>query len=297
VYVRRTSTARNELAVNGVRFPLRAEREPPLGDWRDFVRGAIGELLASGTGVSGGELTIESNLPQGVGLASSAALSVALCLALGGDSGDRVGLAKLCSRIENDWVGARTGLLDQLASLLAREGQAVRLDFRSLDVRHVPLRLGGWRLAVVDSGERRALATSGYNERRAECERACGLLGIDSLREIDSARDLPPPLDRRVGHVIGENARVDTTVAALECGDLAEVAACVDASHASLRDLYDASTPAVERTVERLKAAGAAGARMIGGGFGGQVLALFPPGVAAVGRAVAPGPGARVVAG
>ena len=296
VYVKCTPTGRSELTVNGVHFPLRAERGPPHGDWRDFVRGAIGELLAAGVEVAGADLTIESDLPQGAGLASSAALTVALCLAIGGDQGDRIGLARLCSRVENDWVGARTGLLDQLASLLATEGHAVRIDFRPLDTRQVPLQLGRWRLSVVDSGERRTLASSGYNERRAECERACQLLGVESLRQVDWAADLPPPLERRVRHVIEENDRVDATIAALERGDLAELASCVDASHASLRDLYDASTPAVERTVARLKAAGAAGARMIGGGFGGQVLALFPPGAAAVGRVVAPGAGARVLA-
>jgi galactokinase len=272
--------------------------------WGDFVRGAEGELLAAGVALPTVELTIESNLAVGAGLSSSAALEVALCnalLALTGDPDrfDAVDLAKLCSRIENDWVGAHTGLLDQLASLLGEAGHAVRIDFRTLETRRVPLELGDWRLVTVDSGEQHSLAESGYNERRAECDRARELLGVESLRDatLDQADALPDPLGRRVRHVVEENARVDATVAALEARDLAKVGRLLDASHASLRDLYDASTGAVERTVERLRSGGAAGARMMGGGFGGSVLALLPPGVEppADGRAVAPSAGARLL--
>jgi galactokinase len=281
------------------RFPLGAPGGERLGDWRDFVRGAIGELSAAGIELRGGELSIAGDVPEGSGLSSSAALEVALCLALAGEPDDRVALAKLCSRIENDWVGAHTGLLDQLASLLGREGHALLIDFRSLETRPIPLALGDWRLVTVDSREPHSLAASKYNERRAECERACGLLGIPTLRDAtpaDLAR-LPEPLDRRARHVIEENARVGETVAALEADDLAAVGPLLDASHASLRDLYDASTDAVERTVARVRAGGAAGARMLGGGFGGQVLALLRPGAAMPDGAVpvAPSAGARVL--
>jgi galactokinase len=133
---------------------------------------------------------------------------------------------------------------------------------------------------TLDSGEQHSHAASGYNERRAETGRARELLGLVSLREATAGdlAKLPAPLDRRVRHVLEENARVDETVAALDAGDLAAVCHLLDASHASLRDLYEASTAAVERTVEHLRAAGAAGARMMGGGFGGYVLALLPPG-------------------
>ncbi|MFL5886796.1 MAG: galactokinase [Thermoleophilaceae bacterium] len=270
------------------RFALHGAGGGRSGDWRDFVRGAIGELGAAGVELPGAELTIEGTVPEGGGLSSSAALAVALCLALYALAGeaepvDRIALARLCSRIENDWVGARSGLLDQLASLLGAAGHALRIDFRTLDTRAVPLRLDGWRLVALDSGERRSLASSGYNERRAETERARLELGLESLRDAmrDDAERLPDPLDRRVRHVLDENARVDEAVAALEAGDLPALGSLLDASHASLRDLYDASSPAVERTVERLRAAGAAGARMMGGGFGGQVIALPPPGVEA----------------
>jgi galactokinase len=211
---------------------------------------------------------------------------------------DRVALARLCSRIENDWVGARTGLLDQLACLLGREGHALRIDFRSLEVTPVPLELDGWRLVTIDSGEQHANAASGYNQRREECARACQLLGLESLREAspEDVGRLPAPLDRRVEHVLDANARVDEAVQALERGDLVELGRLLDAGQASLRERYEVSTPAVEAAVRRLKSAGAAGARLMGGGFGGHVLGLMPPGVAPPPDAleVRPGPGARV---
>jgi galactokinase len=264
--------------------------------WRAFVRGTVAELRAAGHEVHPCRLTIEGDLPHGSGLSSSAALEAALCLALLEDPGvDRVELAKLCSRVENDRVGAHTGLLDQLAVLCAQDGSALRIDFRDLSMTSVPLELGDWSLVTLDSGAAHEHAEGGYNERRAECAAACEALGIESLRDATSADGLPAPLDRRVRHVLEENARVDATAAALAAGDLEEVGRLLDACHASLRDLYEASVPEVERTVAALKDAGAAGARMVGGGFGGSVLALFGPGRTppAGATAVAPGPPAR----
>jgi galactokinase len=266
----------DRFALRGVR---RAER------WRAFVRGTVAELAAAGFEVRPAQLTMTGDVPRGRGLSSSAALEVALALALlaltgQADGADRVQLARLCSRVENDWVGARTGLLDQLAALVGEPGHALRIDFATLDLRPVPLRLRGWRLVVLDSGAARTLASeSGYNARRAECERAATQLGVRRLSAAapTAAARLPDPLNRRVEHVLAENARVDATVAALRAGDVAAVGPLLDASHASLRDLYDASVPAVEGARERLLAAGAAGARMMGGGFGGAVLGLFPP--------------------
>jgi galactokinase len=268
-----------------------------------FVRGAVAELRAAGVPVPGVRLVIEGDVPQGAGLSSSAALEVALCLALlrvsGAPDMDRLELARLCSRVENDWVGAQTGLLDQIASLFGTAGHALRIDFRSLDVREVPLELDGWALATMDSGEQHSNAVGGYNERRRECAEAASDLGVETLSDAgrDAAARLPDPLDRRALHVLDENERVDAAVAALAAGDLAALGGLLDASHASLRDLYDASTDAVEETFGRLKSAGAAGARMMGGGFGGHVLALFDPGTAlpAGTHAVAPGAGARVL--
>jgi galactokinase len=269
-------------------FPV---AQPPASEgWRAFVRGVVAELRAAGVPVPGAELEIHGDVPRGAGLSSSAALEVALALALlalADAELDRVMLARLCSRVENEWVGARTGLLDQLASLFGEPDAALRIDFSSLDVSPVPLVLGdGWQIVTLDSGESRALAGSGYNERRAECARACELLGVSSLRELEGIEggpasaiaSLPEQLGRRVRHVLGENERVLETVAALRAGDLTRVGRLLDASHASLREQYECSTPAVEATAQRLRDAGASGARLVGGGFGGSVLALFPPG-------------------
>jgi galactokinase len=251
---------------------------PPRTDgWRAFVRGTVAELQAAGHEIGGTRLEIEGDLPHGSGLSSSAALEAALCLALT-DNGDRVELAKLCSRVENDWVGAETGLLDQLASLCGEPGHAIRIDFRTLELTPVPLELGDWTLVTLDSGAAHEHASGGYNERRAECRAACEHLGIETLRDATDPDALPEPLNRRVRHVVTENARVDETVQALAARDLQKVGELLDASHASLRDDYEASVPEVEATVRALKEGGAAGARMVGGGFGGSVLALLPPG-------------------
>ena len=261
------------------------------------MRGTVAELRAAGHAVRPCRLTIEGDLPHGSGLSSSAALEAALCLALLEDPDvDRVELAKLCSRVENDHVGARTGLLDQLAVLCGEEGRALRIDFRDLSIEPVPLELGDWRLVTLDSGAAHEHAGGGYNERRAECAAACEALGIASLRDATSApTGCPPRWTAACATCLTENARVDAMAEALAAGDLERAGALLDASHASLRDDYEASVPEVERTVAALKDAGAAGARMVGGGFGGSVLALFPPGATPPDGcvSVAPGPAAR----
>ncbi len=265
------------------RFPL---AEPgPAGGWRAYVRGVVAELAAAGHRLPAARLEITGTIPSGSGLSSSAALEVALGLALlglapGAGDPDRLALARLCARVERRWAGVESGLLDPLASLFGAAGMALRIDFHTLDRRPVPLDLGDWELVTVDSGETHSLAASGYNERRGECDRARDQLGLESLRSATLAQlaGLGSPLDLRVRHVIEENLRVEEMVGALGRGDRAAAGRLLDASHASLRDLYAASTPRVEETVAALKAAGAAGARMVGGGFGGHVLALFPPG-------------------
>jgi galactokinase len=273
----------------------------PTQGWRAFVRGTVAELRATGVPVEGARLSFSGDLPQGSGLSSSAALEAALSLALlalaDTPEPDRTELARLCSRVENDWVGAQTGLLDQLAALRCSPGHALRIDFATLDLRPVPLELNGWRLATLESGAEHSHAEGGYNERRAECRAAAEALGVEYLSDADpeAARQLGGAEGRRARHVLNENQRVEATVAALHVGDFGTVGKLLDASHASLRDDFEASVPEVEATVERLKRAGAAGARMMGGGFGGAVLALLPPrcprphGVVPV----APGPAAR----
>jgi len=273
-----------------------------VGGWRALVRGVVAELARNGVDLRGVALTIEGDLPRGAGLASSAAVGVGLVLALsalrGGGDPDPLAAARLLQRVEHRWLGAQTGLLDQLASLCARQGEALRIDFDDLTLRPVPLDLGAWTLALVDSGAPRELAGSGYNTRRRECEEAAAMLGVPSLRHAPPAAiaRLPEPHARRARHVLTECARVDAAVAALAARDMPALAALLDASHLSLRDDLEVSVPAVEATRHRILAAGAAGARIHGGGFGGAVLALFPPRCPLPEDAlpVTPGPGARV---
>jgi galactokinase len=274
---------------------------PDLEEGDRFLEGTLAELRGAGVDVPGVRLGVGGDLPQRVGLSSSAALCIALALALYAaaetDPPRPVRLARLCSRVESEWAGQETGLLDQLASLLGEEGHALRLDMRTLEARPVELDLRGHVLATLDSGSSRSLATSGYNERRAESRRALELLGLESLRDADDASGLPAPLDRRVRHVISENERVDEAVAALESGDIAALGPLLNASHASLRDDYEVSVPEVERAVAVCMDAGALGARIMGGGFGGSVLALFPPGAPLPEGAISvrPGPGGRLL--
>jgi galactokinase len=272
---------------------------PQLAGDDRFLRGAVEELCRAGVELPGSTLDVASDLPQRAGLASSAALCVALSLALYGIAGAEpprpVRLARLCSRIESEWAGQQTGLLDELASLLGEGGRALRIDMRTLEARSVELDLHGHVLATLDSGAPRSLAESGYNERRDECRRALELLGLESMRDAEDGLGLPAPLDRRVRHVITENRRVDAAVEALAEGRLAELGELLNASHASLRDDYEVSVPEVERAVEACMNAGALGARIMGGGFGGSVLGLFPPAAELPEGAIAvrPGPGAR----
>jgi galactokinase len=305
------AVARDDLVIRARALDLDEEfafavtqRERERG-WRAFVIGMAAELEALGVDVDGAALEIGGDLPRGAGLSSSAALEVALCLALlalaGIDPAEpgRLELARVCARVENEWVGAQTGLLDQLASLYGEADAALSIDFAALAIEPVPLRLGDWRLVVLDSGERHEHAGGGYNERRAECARACELLGVASLSEADAVavERLPDPLRRRARHVQSENDRVRAAVAALREDDIAALGALLSASHTSLRDDYEISTAAVEQTVARLTDAGAAGARIIGGGFGGCVLGLFAPGVEPPPGAlqVSPGPGAHLL--
>ena len=198
--------------VEVVAFDLAETDEFPLADpgrtdgWRAFVRGTVAELTAAGIELAPARLVIEADVPRGSGLSSSAALEAALCLALLGVAGarepDRVELAKLCSRVENDWVGAETGLLDQLASLLGEEGSALRIDFKTLDLETVPLELGGWQLVTADSGAAHSHAEGGYNERRAECR---------ARRRRSASSTSATPTRRRPGASAGPRASARAT--------------------------------------------------------------------------------------
>ena len=235
---------------------------------------------------AGADLFIHSDVPAGAGLSSSAALVVATAGALAALWGldlSTAELAKAGHLAENEIVGAPTGVMDEYASLLGQPDAAVFLDCRSLRARSVPLPLAqaGLALVLTDTGETHAHASGGYAARRASCERGAAQLGVPALRDLAIA-DLPRAqavLDaetfRRVRHVVTEDARVEGCVADLEAGDLAAVGRHLTASHYSMRDDYEITTPALDLAVEVALSAGALGARMTGGGFGGSTITLI----------------------
>ncbi len=272
-------------AGDGVRrFTLGKERR--AGDWIDYVQGVTWALAAGGYRLGGADLRITSTVPLGSGLSSSAAIEMslvkALCEAFGLDLDD-LAMARAGRRAENDFVGAPTGPMDQLASLLAGDGLALFLDTRSLTFERVPMP-PGVELVVIDSGVSHDLSKGDYRTRRRECEKACRLLGIAELRDLDPADlgradSLPEPLARRARHVVTENARVLAAVAAMRAGDLARLGRLFDESHVSMRDDYDVSVPAIDLLVERARAEpDVVGARLTGGGFGGSIVALVKSG-------------------
>jgi galactokinase len=221
----------------------------------------------------GGRGTVTTTLPVGAGLSSSAALEVATALALG-FSGDALELALACQHAEQLASGVPCGVMDQLASAAGVDGHALLIDCSSLTVTPVAVP-ADVAVVVVDSGQRRALASSAYAERRAELEAGA---------------------PRRVAHVTSENERVAGFADALRAGDMVAAGALMVESHASLRDDYEVSTPTLDALVERLVATpGVFGARLTGAGFGGCVVALTAPGALSEGWVVSPSPGARVL--
>ena len=242
--------------------------------WARYVAGVVAEL-GPDDGLSG---TVDSTLPIGRGLSSSAALEVAVALALGASVADPLALAQLCRRAEHRAVGVPSGIMDQLTILCAVPDAALRLDCRSLSVTPVALP-SGVEVVVADSGQARSLAGSAYASRVAECGRVEAELGPLRDASPQDAETLGDPvLRRRARHVTTENARVDAVVSALAAGDLRHAGELMVASHASLRDDYEVSTPALDDLVQRLRGTpGVYGARLTGAGFGGCVVALCDP--------------------
>ena len=272
-----------------VRLEYVAGAERPGRGWLDYVQGITAALAGGGHLLPGFDLRVTSDLPIGAGVSSSAALEVALLRALRDALGlpiDDVALALVAQRAENEFVGARTGVMDQMAASLGEPGKALFVDTLTLTHESLPLP-ADLELVVVDSGVSHAHAGGEYNERRVECEAACRLLDVPNLRAVaDLAyRDLREPLARRVRHVVTENARVLAAVDALRAGDARTLGALLDASHASMRDDFEVSTPEVDALVEIAQAdPDVLGARLTGGGFGGAVVILA---CAATGTAVA----------
>jgi galactokinase len=254
--------------------------------WAAYPAGVAWSLAAAGYEVLGACLAIDSDVPAGAGLSSSAALECATALALTELAGlrvDRRELAAIARRAENDFAGVPSGIMDQSASLLGERGHALLLDCRSLETSQVPFDPGasGAELLLINTRASHQLTAGAYAERRAECEQAARLLGVPSLRYLtavaDTSRLTDPVLRRRVRHVVTDDQRVLEVVALLRSGSAdayPQIGRLLTQAHASLRDDFEVSWPEADLTVDAALAAGALGARMIGGGFGGSVLAL-----------------------
>jgi galactokinase len=276
-----------------VSFDLAAPQRPSH-DWTDYIRGVAVELSRSGYQLRGADLAVLGTFSMGSGLSASAALEVAFGFAMLSVSEvriDRLALAKICQRAENEFVGMRCGIMDQFISCHGVEGAALLLDCRSLDARAIPID-ASVRIVVCNTMVHHELASSAFNQRRSDCEEAVRLLApelgaIQSLRDVTPARleahraALPDLIFRRARHVVSENRRVIDAVAALEQRDFAEAGRLMNASHESLRDDYEVSCPELDLMVELARQApGVHGARMTGGGFGGCTVSLVDAGAA-----------------
>jgi galactokinase len=253
--------------------------------WAAYVAGVVWALREAGTDVPGLDICLDSTVPLGAGLSSSAALECAVAVAvtdlLGQDLGEeeRHALVRACVRAETEVAGAPTGGMDQTVAMLAEPGSALLIDFEDGSTRAVPLALeaGGLAVLVIDTGVSHALTDGGYGSRRADCEEAARALGLGSLREATPERVeqlADERIRRRARHVVTEITRVADTVEALDREDWAAVGALFAASHASMRDDFEISCPELDVAVGSAVAAGAVGARMTGGGFGGSAVAL-----------------------
>jgi galactokinase len=273
-----------------VEVPLAALAPGAPGGWAAYPAGVAWALRSAGHRIGGASLAIDADLPAGAGLSSSAALECAAGLALADLyelTVSRPELAACGRHAENDFVGAPTGLMDQLAVLLGETGHALLLDCREGTGVLVPLDVAaaGLELMVIDTRAQHELTDGGYGARRSSCEAAARALGVRSLRDVAGpdalGRLADPLLRRRARHVVTENARVLQTAELLRAGELHRVGPLLTESHESLRRDFEVSWPEADVTVEAAVGAGACGARMTGGGFGGSVIALVPAGMSA----------------
>ncbi len=263
-------------------FDLR-DLSPVRSGWPGYLAGVAWALLDEGVPLTGWDGVIHSQLPVGSGLSSSAAVQMAAARVFAAVSGlewEPARMARLVQRAENEWVGVRCGIMDMLASACGRQGHALLIDCLDLtrDLVRMPRDA---TVVVLDSGTRRELTQSGYNDRRAECEAAAEILGVPSLRyaslgDLELRREgLVAPLHQRARHVISENARTLQAAGWLQAGDLVRFGQAMNASHASLRDDFQVSTPVIDSLAAIAQQHPAChGARMMGGGFGGSVVCL-----------------------
>ncbi|MFG1685974.1 galactokinase [Nonomuraea sp. NPDC049269] len=250
---------------------------------RGWTRYVVGVLATLGDRVRGADIAIDGDIPAGAGLSSSAALEVAVASAL--DDLYDLGMtpmerALLSQRAENDFVGMPCGIMDQAASALSAEGHALFLDCRSLGSRNIPLDLAahGLSILIIDTRVHHEHAGGEYAKRRAECESAARKLGVAALRDVTDLAGALEQLQgderKRTMHIVTENHRVEALVGLLRAGAITEIGALLNASHLSLRDQYEVSSPELDLAVEASLRGGARGARMTGGGFGGSAIAL-----------------------
>jgi galactokinase len=279
---------RSENFSETAEFDLDDADARPRKAWSDYAQGVALTLEESGRHLRGANLLIQSDVPVGAGLSSSAAIEVAVALALLDAANlkvDRTELARLCQRAENDFVGARVGIMDQFASLNGRAGCALMLDCRSLNYQLIALPENA-RLVISNTMVRHELASGEYNARRAECEAGVRMLrkhlpGIRALRDVSMdeferyGEDLPETIRKRCRHVISENRRVALAAEAIERGDLQGLGQLMRESHESLRDDYEVSCREMDIMVELARRIeGAYGSRMTGGGFGGSAISI-----------------------
>jgi galactokinase len=263
-------------------------RPPGGSEWLAYVAGVAWALGEEGHAITGLDAVIDGDVPLGAGLSSSAALEMAVARAFA-EAGelpwDATAMARLGQRAENLYVGVNCGLMDQMASAVSREGCALLLDCRTLETRPVPVPATA-AVVVMDTGARRSLATSAYNDRRAACEAAVAILSeghpeVKALRDIDEAMlasaesRMDPVVFRRARHIVAENRRPLRMAEAFEGSDLAAAGQLMNESHASLRDLYEVSSPELNLVTGLARShPDCFGARMTGAGFGGCAIAL-----------------------
>jgi galactokinase len=267
-----------------VRLDVDALEPGSVAGWAAYPAGVAWALLRAGYLAGGADVAIDADLPAGAGLSSSAALECATALALTGlyqAPVRRPELAALARQAETEFVGVPCGIMDQIAALLGRAGHALLLDCRSGSATAVPLdpAAAGLTLLVIDTRVRHALGDGRYAQRRRACAAAASALGVRALRDVtdeDLARLADPALRRLSQHVIAEYRRVLRAADLLRAGDLAAIGPLLTESHHSLRDRFEVSWPQADEAVAAAREAGAAGARMTGGGFGGCVVALAP---------------------
>ena len=251
--------------------------------WAEYLKGVAWALQGDGFTLAGWEGVLTSDVPGGAGLSSSAALELATMQAFAVSSGfpwEPKRMARLAQRAENEWVGAMTGIMDQLISACGEAGSALLIDCRSLETKSVPVP-DGTAVVVMDTATRHRHVDSGYNERRKSCEEAAAFFGVPALRDVDEAgflareADLPEPARRRARHIVFENARTEAAARAMEAGDAALLGQLISESHTSMRDDFEISSGELDQMVELAQAEEACfGARMTGGGFAGCAVAL-----------------------